>query len=182
MRDKLRIRGAVTARVLDARGCVKRRPPGLLRRLLGLKGRLMSYTRHNIVTREGDALIADALLAAPARARITETTGHMQVGTGWTGSGTKNNRRCNQPAGAMRRLDGAPALKAPWGAHGDNVVTYRATFAAGALIANGINEVCLLNGSGAGADCLAYAQIAPSANVSADDTLQILWEITILGQ
>jgi len=42
--------------------------------------------------------------------------------------------------------------------------------------------VCLLNGSGTGAQCLAYAQIAPAVNVTTDDTLQVLWEITILGQ
>ncbi|GHU45506.1 hypothetical protein FACS1894190_17650 [Spirochaetia bacterium] len=48
--------------------------------------------------------------------------------------------------------------------------------------ANGINEAALLNGSGASAACLAYAQITPSVNVTSADTLQVLWEITILGQ
>jgi hypothetical protein len=94
----------------------------------------------------------------------------------------------------MRALDaGFPALKAAWGSTGDTTVTYRATFAAGALNANGINEACLLNangvneacllnGNGTSANCLAYAQINPSVNVTASDTLQVLWEITILGQ
>jgi len=50
------------------------------------------------------------------------------------------------------------------------------------LAANGINEACLLNGNGSTANCLAYAQITPSVNVTASDTLQVLWEITILGQ
>jgi hypothetical protein len=83
----------------------------------------------------------------------------------------------------MRALDGGyPVLKAAWGNTGDTTVTYRATFAAGALNANGINEVCLLNGNDTAANCLAYAQINPSVNVTSNDTLQVLWEITILGQ
>jgi hypothetical protein len=77
---------------------------------------------------------------------------------------------------------GYPALKAAWGNTGDTTATYRATFAAGLLNANGINEACLLNGNGGSANCLAYAQIAPAVNVTSSDTLQILWEITILGQ
>ena len=77
---------------------------------------------------------------------------------------------------------GFPALKAAWGNAGDTTVTYRATFAAGSLNANGINEACLLNGNGTSADCLAYAQISPSVNVTESDTLQVVWEITILGQ
>jgi hypothetical protein len=83
----------------------------------------------------------------------------------------------------MKALDsGYPALKAAWGSTGDTTVTYRATFAAGALSANGINEACLLNGNSGSANCLAYAQITPAVNVTSSDTLQILWEITILGQ
>ena len=183
MRDKIRNRGMVTVRVMDASGCLKRERPGVLGRLLGLPGRLMVYRRHNIVTREGDALIADSMLATPTRNRVTGTTGHMQVGTGWTGNDAKGNTGCNAPTGDMRPLDGGfPVLKAAWGSAVDNTVTYRATFGAGSLNAVGINEVCLLNGSGTDADCMAYAQIAPAVNMTADDTLQVLWEITILGQ
>jgi hypothetical protein len=83
----------------------------------------------------------------------------------------------------MEELDaGYPTLKAAWGSVGDTTLTYRATFEAGDLNANGINEASLLNGNGATALCLAYAQITPSANVTSTDTLQISWEITILGQ
>jgi hypothetical protein len=83
----------------------------------------------------------------------------------------------------MRILDsGFPALKASWGQSGDTTITYRATFSAGMLNANGVNEACLLNGNLVAANCLAYAQITPSVNVTSSDTLQILWEITILGQ
>ena len=183
MIDRIKIKGLVTVQVFDKDGKLKRRSPGLLRRLFGLQGKFMIHEFHNIVTREGDALIADALLAIPARTKVTSTSGFIQLGTGWTGNSTKTNTRCNTPTGSMRALDsGYPALKALWGNAGDTTVTYRATFAAGTLNANGINEACLLNGSGSGANCLAYAQISPSVNVTSSDTLQVLWEITILGQ
>jgi hypothetical protein len=183
MKDKLRVKGLVTVRVLDREGNVKRRPQTWFRRLFHIPGRLMEQRFHNIVTREGDALIADALLASPNKAKVTSASGYIQVGTGWTGNSTKTNTRCNTATGSMRPLDsGFPVLKAAWGSTGDTTVTYRATFIAGALNANGINEACLLNGNSGSANCLAYAQITPAVNVTSSDTLQILWEITILGQ
>jgi len=183
MKDRIKIRGMVTVRVLDKDGNVKRCSPGWFGRLLGLRGRLMEFKHHNIVTQEGDALIADALLVSPAKTKVSSANGYIQVGIGWTGNGTKNNTRCNTPTGAMKALDADyPALKDVWGETGDNVITYRATFTAGSLNANGINEACLLNGNGNSANCFAYAQINPAVNVTEADTLQILWEITILGQ
>jgi len=183
MREKIKIKGKVTVQVFDCNGKLKRHNPGFFRRLFGLPGKIMAQEFHNIVTREGDALIADALLAAPARTKVTSSNGYMQVGTGWTGNSAKTNTRCNTPTGTMRLLDsGYPMLKAVWGSTGDTTVTYRATFAAGTLSANGISEACLLNGNSGSANCLAYAQITPSVNVTSSDTLQVLWEITILGQ
>ena len=183
MRDRIKIRGLVSVRVLDKDGNVKRHNPGWFGRLFGLRGRLMEFCHHNIVTREGDALIADALLASPTRTKITSSSGYIQVGTGWTGNSAKTNTRCNTATGSMKLLDsGYPMLKAAWGNSGDTTITYRATFAAGTLNANNINEACLLNGNTTSANCLAYAQITPSVNVTSSDTLQVLWEITILGQ
>ena len=183
MKDRIKIKGKVTVQVFDSNGNLKRHSPGFFRRLLNLPGKTMSQEFHNIVTREGDALIADALLTAPTKTKVSSASGYIQVGTGWTGNSTKTNIRCNTTTGNMMALDnGYPALKAAWGSSGDTTVTYRATFAAGTLNANGINEACLLNGNAAGANCLAYAQINPSVNVASSDTLQILWEITILGQ
>jgi len=183
MRDKIRIKGMVTVQVFDERGKIKRRSPGFFRRLFGLPGKLVVHEFHNVVTREGDALIADALLASPTKNKITSANGFIQVGTGWTGNSAKTNNRCNTPTGSMKALDANyPALTASWGNTGDTTLTYRATFAAGNLNANGINEACLLNGNVNESNCLAYAQITPSVNVTVNDTLQILWEITILGQ
>jgi hypothetical protein len=83
----------------------------------------------------------------------------------------------------MRALDeGYPVLAAAWGAAGDTTVKYRATFDAGSLAVNGLNEACLLNGDDTSANCMAYAQITPAVNITAADTLQIVWEIMILGQ
>jgi hypothetical protein len=183
MKDSIRIRGMVTVRVLDSGGRIKRRPAGWFRRLLGLRGRPVESRHHNIVTREGDALIADALLVAPNKTKVSSASGFIQAGTGWTGNSAKTNTRCNTATGSMQALDaGYPVLKAAWGSTGDTTVIYRATFAAGALNANGINEAALLNGNGAGANCLAYAQVTPVVNVTSSDTLQIQWEITLLGQ
>lgn len=183
MKDRIRIKGMVTVQVFDKDGKIKRRSPGFLRSMLGLRGEFMIHEFHNIVTREGDALIADALLASPTKTKVSSSSGYIQVGTGWTGNSTKTNTRCNAATGVMKLLDsGYPVLKAAWGNTGDTTITYRATFAAGALNVNGINEACLLNGNGASANCLAYAQITPSVNVTSSDTLQVLWEITILGQ
>jgi hypothetical protein len=183
MKDRIKIKGRVTVQVFDEHGKLKRKSPGFLRRLFGLQGKFMIFEFSNIVTREGDALIADALLVSPNKTKVTSSSGYIQVGTGWTGNSTKTNTRCNTPTGNMKALDASyPALKAAWGNTGDTTVTYRASFAAGNLNANGINECCLLNGNSSTANCLAYAQITPSVNVTSLDTLQVLWEITILGQ
>jgi hypothetical protein len=183
MKDRIKVLGLVAVCVFDSDGNVKRRAPTFIQRVLGRAGALMVSKHHNIVTREGDALIADALLVAPVKTKVSSASGYIQVGTGWTGNSTKTNTRCNTPTGAMEQLDdGYPALKAVWGAAGDTTLVYRATFEAGDLNANGINEAALLNGNAGTANCLAYAQLTPSANVTPTDTLQVVWEITILGQ
>jgi len=183
MKDRIRVKGMVTVQVFDEHGKIKRRSPGFFRRLFGLRGKIMVNEYHNIVTREGDALIADALLVSPTRTKVSSASGFIQVGTGWTGNSTKSNTRCNNPTGDCKALDnGYPVLNGAFGNSGDTTVVYRATFGAGLLNANGINETCLLNGNGNGANCLAYAQVYPSANVTTSDTIQIVWEITILGQ
>jgi hypothetical protein len=183
MKERIKVKGMVTVRVLDKNGNVKRRPPSLIGRLFGFAGKPIESRHHNIVTRQGDALIADALLPSPNKPKVTAAGGYIQTGTGWTGNSTKTNTRCNTAAGNMKGLDsGYPALKAAWGNTGDTTVVYRATFEAGTLNVNGINEAALLNGNDSAAACLAYAQITPAVNITLSDTLQIVWEITILGQ
>jgi hypothetical protein len=183
MKEKIRVRGVVTVRVLDKDGNVKRKTPNWFCRVFRFQGKQMIYKHHNIVTRQGDALIADALLLNQNKTKVTSASGYIQVGTGWTGNSAKNNLNCNTPCGTAEELDANyPALKAAWGNLGDTTVLYRATFEAGDLDENGINEAALLNGYTEDAVCLAYAQVVPSVNVTAADTLQIVWELTILGQ
>jgi hypothetical protein len=182
MRAKYRLKGKVRVCVIAPDGSVKRQEPGFFRRLLGIPGKPMISRHHNTITRQGEGLIADLLLGTPTLTKITSATGYIQVGTGWTGSSPKTNTRCNTATGSMEALDaGYPVRGAAFGSTGDNVLTYRASFEAGKLNANGINEACLLNGNTAGAISLAYAQITPAANVTSVDTLQVDWQITFTG-
>ena len=182
MKDGARVRGRVTVTVIGPDGRVKRRDPGFLRRFLGFPGRPMRSVRHNIVTNQGDAIVADCVNGVSVLQKVDGAHGFIQVGTGWTGNSAKANTRCNTPTGDPEPLDaGYPALEAAFGGEGDNVVLYRATFEAGALAANGINEAALLNGSDGAALCLAYGELNPAANVTAQDTLQVEWELSFVG-
>ncbi len=138
---------------------------------------------HNIVTNEGDALIADHMSETDARTLVDNTNGHITVGTGWTGTTPKTNTAVNTPTGSPEIMDATyPKLKGTWGNTDDNVVQYRATFEAGDLNISGIDEAGLgNNATEASGDNLAYGQITPDANVTATDTLEITWEHTYLG-
>jgi len=182
VKARMRIRGTVRVCVIGPDGQVKRHEPSVLRRLFGLPGKPMLSKRHNTVTRQGEGLITNLLLAAPAQTKVTSSNGFIQVGTGWTGNSPKTNTRCNTPTGSMEALDaGYPVTNGAFGETGDNVLKFRASFEAGKLNASGINEACLLNGNTAGAVSLAYAQVNPVATVTSVDTLQIDWEITFTG-
>ena len=140
MKSKYQIKGMVRVCVIGPDGQVKRYKPTWWRRLFGLPGRPMINRRHNTVTRQGEGLIANLLLAAPVYAKVVAGSGFIQVGTGWTGSSPKTNTRCNSPTGNMEALDsGYPVTVASFGATGDNTLRYRASFEAGKLNANGIN-------------------------------------------
>lgn len=182
LRDKSRIKGKLTVTVFGPDGEVKRRPQNLFQRLFGLPGSPMISVNHNIVTDEGDALVADLMSTTPARQKLDNSNGFVQVGTNWTGSTPKANQTCNTGTGTPEAMDATyPKQKGAFGAANDNVTQYRATFEAGDLNAT-ITEAALLNNvTPASADCLAYAQVSPSAVVSTSDTLQVDWEITFLG-
>ena len=198
MKDKMSIRGHVRATVLGPDGLPKRREltlglvllvlvrwaRGFIR--LGEIGEMLRYqvsVNHNIVTNEGDAMIADLMSETPARTKVDNTNGHIQVGTGWTGTTPKANAVCNTATGAPDPMDATyPKQKGAFAAADDNVTQYRSTFAAGTLNETGIDEAALLNHlTPASADCLAYGQITPAVNVTAADTLQMDWELTFTG-
>lgn len=182
IRNKSRIKGFVRITVLDASGEVKRFPKTWWQQLLHLPARKMIITNHNIVGNEGDALVADVMSDTNARQLVDTVSGHIEVGTGFTAE-NKTTFSCVTPVGSPEILDATyPKLKGVFAATDDNVVQYRATFEAGDLNDNGIDEAALLNSSlAAASDGLAYAQITPSVNVATSDTLQVDWELTFLG-
>ena len=137
---------------------------------------------HNIVTNQGDALIADLLAETPARTKVDNTNGFVTVGTGWTGTTPKTNEAVNTPSGIPEGMEATyPKVEGAFGAANDNVIQYRVVFEAGDLSAT-ITEAGLgNNATEASGDNLAYAEVTPNAVVSASDTLQVDWEITPLG-
>lgn len=180
--SKGKVNGMVTVTVRDCNGNVKYRKNGFLRNVLRLKPKPMISKHHNTITTIGDNLIADLMISNPTQNKVDATNGYMIVGTGWTGSTPKNNTSVNTATGTFKKLDSSyPKIKGTFGAANGNVILYRASFAAGDLNANGINEVALMNGNTAAAKCLAYAQITPSVNVTSADSLQIDWQITVSG-
>ncbi len=183
LRDKSRIRGQLTVAVYGPNGEIKRREPNFLQKLFRLPGSPMISVNHNIVTDDGDAMIADLCAETPALAKVNNTNGRIAVGTGWTGTTPKTNTWVNTITGSAEALDATyPVLKATFGSANDNVIIYRATFEAGDLNATGINEAVVSNAATDGAgQALAYAQITPSVNVTTADTLQVTWEITFTG-
>jgi len=99
------MRGKVTATVFDESGNIKRYKPNLFQKLLGLRGSPMVSVNHNIVTDQGDAIIADLMATSPARQKVDNTNGRMTVGTGWTGTTPKANTACNTPTGSAEVMD-----------------------------------------------------------------------------
>ena len=180
--SKGKLKGMVTVTVRDCNGHVKYYKNGFWRSFFRMKERPMIFKHHNTITTTGDNLIADLMIGNPTQNKVDATNGYMIVGTGWTGTGTKNNTNVNTATGNYKKLEtGFPKLKGTFGETDGNVVLYRTIFAAGDLNANGINEVALMNGNTSDAKCLAYAQITPSVNVTSADSLQIDWQITVSG-
>jgi hypothetical protein len=157
--------------LIQLKGCVKAK-------VFDKNGNLKDYAEnHNIVTNEGDALIADLLQETPERTKLDNSNAVIGVGTGFT-SATKSTDALVTQVGTDEAMDtGYPQTKGAWAAADDNVIVYRATFEAGDLNANGIDEALLGNGT----DTMAYAEISPALNVTSTDSLQIDWEITITG-
>jgi hypothetical protein len=142
----------------------------------------MISVNHNIVTDEGDALIADIMSQTPAKTKVDNTNGYIEVGTGFT-SEAKSTLSCATPTGSPEVMDASyPQQKGAFGAANDNVTVYKSTFEAGDLNATGIDEAALINNAAAAsAECLAYAQITPAIDVASTDTLAVTWELTFTG-
>jgi hypothetical protein len=148
-----------------------------IRELLSLKHPLMIAVIHNLVTNQGDALLVDGLSTTPARTLLNNANAVIGVGTGYTSVG-KGTTGLTTQTGSDEAMDATyPKQKGAWGAANDSVIQFQSTFEAGDLNASGIDEAAVGNGT----DNLAYVEISPALNVTAADTLAVLWEITFLG-
>jgi hypothetical protein len=166
MIDSIKVTGLVVITKTDASGLV------------------LSQEEHNIVTTQGDQLIADGLCLAPARQKIDSTHGFMVVGTGWTGASPKSNSWVNTQVGNAQALAATfPKLQGSWGQLNGNVVWYESIFPAGSLNASNVNEIALVTAAtpGISTSCLAYAQITPTVTMTLSDTLQIDWFLAVSG-
>jgi len=126
--------------------------------------------KHNTFTDVGDAHVADQLDASPGEAAM----GWMSIGTGSTPfsvSSTTLNSEIDRNA----LTGGYPEQQA---GGSDNVVVYKATWAAGdgtgALVEAGI-----FNSSVTDAGTLLAASTFPVINKGASDTLTITWSVTV---
>lgn len=139
---------------------------------------------HNIITDEGDAYIADLLSINPTRVKIGTDNCFIPVGTGWTGTATKQNGWVNTQVGIAQAIDSNyPRVKGLYGEVDDNVLQFQVTYPQGSLNFTGINEAALTShSSDIGANTtIAYAQISTPVNVSTTDILIITWELTFAG-
>jgi len=161
---------------------IKRYPQTWFQKFFNLPGSLMQGVNHNVVTNEGDALIADAMSESPARRQVDNTNGYIEVGTGYS-SEVKTVLACVTPTGSPEGMDATyPKVKGLFLDADDNVTQYKSTFEAGDLNDTGIDEACLMNEAiASNADALAYAELSPAVNMTTDDTLAIDWELTFLG-
>lgn len=176
MKDKTGIKGKVTAKVFDENKNIKRYPRNLFRRLFNLPGKEMIIENHNIVTNHGDALIVDALSTTPTRTLMDNTNAEIGVGTGYV-SALKTVTALVTPNGLYLGMDATyPSQKGAFNAADDNVLVFKTTSEVGDW-AGTLNEVALGNGT----DLLAYAELSPNAILASTDTLEITWEITLLG-
>ena len=176
-KNKMGLTGSVSWVVRDKDGNRKRFKPNFFQRLFNLPGSLMSGINHNIVTDVGDALVADLMQETPERSKMDNTNAVIGVGTGYV-SETKSVTTLVTQTGVDEAMDALyPQTKGAWAATDDNVIVYVSTFEAADLNDTGIDEAILDNGT----DTLAYAQITPAVDVSTADTLEVTWEITLLG-
>jgi hypothetical protein len=177
MKSGIKAKGQIRVLVVGKDGEIKKYQRSFWRRLFGLPAKMMFVKNHNTITVQGEKLLANWMLGVPTKPRITDATGFIQVGTGWTGNSPKQNTRCNTPTASLKALStGYPVLNTS-----QTGIIYKAEFPIDFFSTCILNEICLLNGSSAQAESLAYAQIDPPVPITNYDTLNIEWEITFQG-
>lgn len=181
MKDGLCVRGMVKAIVYDKDGNIKRKKQNWIQKLFRIPGKQMIYKHHNNLTTVGEAMIADCLANASVLQKLEYGHGYIQVGTGWTGNSPKLNTKCNTPGGIAAIEEDYPEVQAHFGSEGQNILINKASFPAGSLVLQNINECALLNGNGDDALCFAYATLEEPCSISSADSLTIYWYITFIG-
>jgi hypothetical protein len=171
------ITGQVKAVVRGPDGNIKKRERNWFQKLFGLPAKPMVSVGHNIVTNEGDALIADLHQNTTERTKLDTANAVIGVGTGFSTEAKTVDALVTQTGSDEAMDTGYPQTKGAWAAADDNVIQYVSTFEAGDLNATGIDEALLGNGT----DTMAYAQISPAVDVTTADTLEVTWEITFTG-
>ncbi len=177
MKSGIKAKGQIRVLVVGKDGEIKKYPRSFWRKLLGLPAKLMFVKNHNTITVQGEKLLADWMLGVPTKPRITDATGFIQVGTGWTGTSPKQNTRCNTPFTTMQQI----STEFPELTEAENGVMYKAVFPADFFLTRTLNEICLLNGNTELAECLAYAELSPAVPITSSDTLTIEWDIAFEG-
>ena len=174
--NKVGIKGRMSWVVRDEHGNVKKYKRTFLQKLFG-SPEYMDWYNNNLVTSEGDALVADLLQETPERGKLDNAGAVIGVGTGWTET-VKGTDALVTQVGSDEAMDATyPITEGDWAAANDGVVIYKATFEAGDVTAVDLDEALLGNGT----DTMAYARIDPAITVAAADTLAITWKITYLG-
>jgi len=192
-KDRTGIRGSVCVQVFGPDGKLKKRELSfgqaikIIKQYLNQKKisfkemiKMMSYEysiNHNLVTDEGDALLVDMLVTTGTQSAMNNANAEMGVGDGYAGVAKSTDALVNIIDVEQGMEATYPKQKGAFGAANDNVVQYRTIFAAGEATGSGLDETLLGNGT----DTLAYAEITPVVNKGAADTLQVDWEITLLG-
>lgn len=175
-KSKMGLTGKISWVVRDKNGDIKEYKRTFFQKLFG-SPEFMDWSNNNIVTDVGDALVADLMQETPERTKLDNANAVIGVGTGYV-SETKSVTALVTQTGVDEAMDATyPQTKGAWGAADDGVVVYVATFEVADLNDTGIDEAILDNGT----DTLAYAQITPAIDVSSTDTLEVTWEITLLG-
>jgi len=177
MKSGIKAKGQIRVLVVGKDGEIKKYQRSFWRRLFGLPAKMMFVKNHNTITVQGEKLLANWMLGVPTKPRITDATGFIQVGTGWTGTSPKQNTRCNTPTASLKALStGYPVINAD-----QTGIIYKAYFDPDFFSSCTLNEICLLNGNTAQAEALAYAQIVPAVPITSYDALTIEWEIIFQG-
>jgi len=145
---------------------------------------LADYWGENLVTDVGDEHITGRIIEGDTEDIITG----MKLGTGATAAGknTAGHEMGTYESGSQEALDSAPT-DATKGAGNGWRATFVCTWIAGDVVEAALAEVCLTNQTAladdtcAAADCIARYVFTSTIDKQAGDSLEVTWQIDVLG-